>query len=44
MITGITAPAKMAVNPMILYQAATELSERATNNVRLEKVIILLNI
>jgi hypothetical protein len=37
MITGITAPAKIAVRPMILYQAATELSESATNSVRLEK-------
>jgi hypothetical protein len=36
MITGITAPAKMAVNPMILYQAATELRDSATNNVRFE--------
>ena len=35
-ITGITAPAKMAVKPMILYQAATELSARATNSVRFE--------
>jgi hypothetical protein len=36
MITGITAPAKIAVKPMILYQAATELNDRATNNVRFE--------
>ena len=36
MITGITAPAKIAVKPMILYQAATELSNSATNNVRFE--------
>jgi hypothetical protein len=36
MITGITAPAKIAVKPIILYQAATELSESATSNVRLE--------
>ena len=36
MITGITAPAKIAVKPMILYQAATELSARATNSVRFE--------
>jgi hypothetical protein len=36
MITGITAPAKIAVKPMILYQAATELNDSATNNVRFE--------
>ena len=35
-ITGITAPAKIAVKPIILYQAATELSESATSSVRLE--------
>ena len=36
MITGITAPAKIAVKPMILYHAATELSDSATNSVRFE--------
>jgi hypothetical protein len=36
MITGITAPAKIAVKPMILYHAATELSDSATSNVILE--------
>jgi hypothetical protein len=41
MITGITAPAKIAVKPMILYQAATELSARATNSVRFENDNIL---
>ena len=36
MITGITAPAKIAVKPIILYQAATELNDSATNSVRFE--------
>lgn len=33
-IMGITADAKMAVRPMILYQAATTLSDSAVNNVK----------
>jgi hypothetical protein len=31
---GITALAKIAVRPSILYQAATTLNERAVNNVK----------
>jgi hypothetical protein len=38
---GITAPAKMAVSPDILYHAATALNESATSSVKLEKVNIL---
>jgi hypothetical protein len=34
MIMGITALAKIAVRPSILYQAATTLNERAVNNVK----------
>jgi hypothetical protein len=31
---GMTALAKIAVRPSILYQAATTLNERAVNNVK----------
>jgi hypothetical protein len=34
MMIGITADAKIAVRPSILYQAATTLNERAVNNVK----------
>jgi hypothetical protein len=34
MIMGITALAKIAVRPKILYQAATTLNDRAVNNVK----------
>jgi hypothetical protein len=34
MMMGITAEAKIAVRPRILYQAATTLNERAVNNVK----------
>jgi hypothetical protein len=40
MIMGITAPAKIAVRPMILYQAAIELRVNATSNVALLNVNI----
>ena len=33
-IIGITAEAKIAVRPKILYQAATMLNDRAVNNVK----------
>jgi len=33
-IIGITALAKIAVRPSILYQAATTLNERAVNSVK----------
>jgi hypothetical protein len=35
MIMGMTAAAKIAVKPTILYQAAIVLSDNATNNVAL---------
>jgi len=44
MITGTTAPAKIVVKPIILYHAAIVLRINATNNVRLEKLNILLSI
>ena len=44
MIMGITAPAKIAVKPMILYHAAIELSASATNSVALLKENKFLNI
>jgi hypothetical protein len=44
MITGTTAPAKIVVNPIILYHAAIALRVNATNKVRLEKLNILLSI
>ena len=44
MITGTTAPAKIVVNPIILYHAAIALRVNATNNVMLEKLNILLSI
>jgi hypothetical protein len=34
MMMGITADAKIAVRPKILYQAATMLKESAVNNVK----------
>jgi hypothetical protein len=41
---GITAAAKIAVSPRILYQAAIVLNVSAVNSVRLVKVKILLSI
>jgi hypothetical protein len=43
-MTGTTAPAKIVVNPIILYHAAIVLRINATNKVRLEKLNILLSI
>jgi hypothetical protein len=34
MMMGMTAEAKIAVRPSILYQAATTLNERAVNSVK----------